>query len=251
MLPNEESTASDHHEWPASTSLDTPQLDSYSPKASEREQDSVHVAEQSPDESFRNEEAVLRRAALELVERKAELRAAALARINESGTESLETISTALEDPSPAVRNASIRALYELNAEVATSVLNERLRLGTHEQRRRIGNALTSSGLAAEAAANLNHASPESMYRSVSLLFLLAKAGEVQPLLGVIENYENLSLRLALIKLLSSSGSDEVLTAFHRLAQSRSLDAEVRSEVMRAICEIGTLAADERGKFKI
>jgi HEAT repeat protein len=243
MLPTEESTAGDHQEWSTNTSLDTLQLDSYSSDASKREEDSVRASAQSLNESFRDEEAILRRAALELVERKAELRAAALAQVSQSPTESLETIATALEDPSPAVRNASIRALFELNPELAASVLNDRLRSASHEQRRRIGTALTGSGLAAEATANLSDGASENIYRSFSLLFLLAKAGEVQPLLGVIESDQNVALRLALIKLLSTSGNEDVLAEFHRLAQDSSLNADVRSEVMRAICA-GKLAAD-------
>ena len=245
MLPTDESTANDRQVRSANSSLDIPSPDPYSTAVSE-EQDSV----QSLD-SFQNEEAVLRRAALELVERKAELRAAALAHANKSGPASLKTISTALDDPSPTIRNASVRALFELNPELAASVLNDRLRSGSHEQRRRIGTALTGSGLAAEATANLNDTSPENMYRSVSLLFLLAKAGEVQSLLSVIENDGNVALRLALIKMLSTSGNDNVLTTFHRLAQNSSLHADVRSEVMRVICEMETLAADEREEFKI
>ena len=220
MLPTEESATSDHEEWSTNSSLDTAQLDSYSSETSEqeREEDSVRVSEQSPNESFLNEEAILRRAALELVERKAELRAAALAKVSQGRTDSLETISADLEDPSPSVRNASIRALFELNPELAASVLNARLRSASPEQRRRVGTALTGSGLAAEAMANLNQVGSEEMYRSLSLLFLLAKAGEIQPLLGVIESNKNVPLRLALIKLLSTSGNEDVLTAFHRLA---------------------------------
>jgi HEAT repeat protein len=241
MLPTEESSASDHQEWSTNASLDTHQLDPYSPQSSEREKDPVQGSEQSLNESFRDEEAILRRAALELVERKAELRAAALAQVSKSPTESLETVSTALEDPSPAVRNASIRALFEFNPELAASVLNDRLRSASHEQRRRIGAALTGSGLAGEAIANLNDIDAENRYWSFSLLFLIAKAGEVQPLLGVIESNQNVALRLALIKLLSTSGNEGVLDAFHRLAQDSSLNADVRSEVMRAICAIEKL----------
>src|SRR5437660_31674 len=79
-------------------------------------------------------------------------------------------------------------------------------------------------------------------YGAFSLLFLMAKAGEVRPLMRVIGNHPSMELRLAVIKLLALSGEPEIVPAFHRLAVRGSLTSELRSAVMEAISQIGSKA---------
>ncbi|HEU4434737.1 MAG TPA: hypothetical protein VFR51_15235, partial [Pyrinomonadaceae bacterium] len=68
----------------------------------------------------------------------------------------------------------------------------------------------------------------ESCYGAFSLLFLVAKAGVVDPLISVIENDQNVELSLALMRLLASSGESEVVSAFRRLAENASVAPEIR-----------------------
>ena len=67
----------------------------------------------------------------------------------------------------------------------------------------------------------------------------MAKAGEVQPLMRVIESHPSIELRLAVIKLLALSGDPEVVPSFRRLAARSSFPPEVRAEIMEAIYQIG------------
>jgi len=69
-----------------------------------------------------------------------------------------------------------------------------------------MGQALAACGLAQEAIANLTGESRERTYDAFSLLFLMAKAGGVQPLMRAIEDYPNLEVRIAVVKLLALSG---------------------------------------------
>jgi hypothetical protein len=114
------------------------------------------------------------------------------------------------------------------------------LREGSPERRRSIGAALASSGLAANAIANLTGESREKTYDAFSLLFLMAKAGEVQPLMEAIEEHPNVEVRLAVVKLLALSGQPEIVATFRRLAVRGSLPSEVRSAVMEAIYQISS-----------
>ncbi|PYS75499.1 MAG: hypothetical protein DMF66_19530 [Acidobacteria bacterium] len=82
--------------------------------------------------------------------------------------------------------------------------------------------------------------SREKTYEAFSLLFLMAKAGEVQPLIRAIEGHPNSEVRLAVVKLLALSGQKEILPAFRRLAVRGSLPTEVRSAVMEAIYQISS-----------
>ena len=192
------------------------------------------------DERWRVEKQTLRRAALELARRRAQLKMTAMADLATVGEDdSLEIITKSLEDPSAEVRNAAVRALYRINADYAASFFNRALREGTPDRRRRIGAALASSGLVDEAIQQLKAGSP-NLYGTISLLFLVAKAGEVQPLIRLVEDHPSIELRLALIELLASSGEASIVPALRRLAVRSSLPAEVRSAVMDAIYQISS-----------
>ncbi|HEY6121008.1 MAG TPA: hypothetical protein VIV66_13685, partial [Pyrinomonadaceae bacterium] len=112
------------------------------------------------------------------------------------------------------------------------------LREARPDRRRRIGAALASSGLATEAAANLTGSSREKTYDAFSLLFLMAKAGEVQPLLEMIETYPSVEERLMIIKLLALSEHNEIIPSFQRFAANASLPEEVRTALTEAIAQL-------------
>jgi hypothetical protein len=155
------------------------------------------------------------------------------------GEDAFRFISRAFEDQSADVRNVAARALYDLQTDRAAS-FTRALREGSADRKRKIGEALAASGLATDAIANLTGESREKTYDAFSLLFLMAKAGEVQPLMKAIEDYPNLEVRLAVVKLLALSGQPEIVPAFRRLAVRGSLPSEVRSAVMEAIYQISS-----------
>jgi hypothetical protein len=97
---------------------------------------------------------------------------------------------------------------------------------------------LAGSGLAAEAIGHLTGEGREKTYDAFSLLFLMSKAGEVQPLVRAIEDHPSNEVRLTVVKLLALSGQHEILPYFRRLAVRGSLPSEVRSAVMEAIYQI-------------
>jgi hypothetical protein len=98
--------------------------------------------------------------------------------------------------------------------------------------------------LAGEAVSHLTGESREKTYDAFSLLFLMAKAGEVHPLMQAIEEYPNVEVRIAVVKLLALSGQPEIVPAFRRLAVRGSLPSEVRSAVMEAIYQISSQARE-------
>ena len=172
------------------------------------------------------------------------VREAALAEVvRVGGDDAFRCISRAFDDQSVEVRNAAARAIFDLHADrVAT--FTRALREGTPERRRKIGQALAASGLAKDAIGNLSAESREKTYDAFSLLFLMAKAGEVQPLLQAIEDYPNVEARIAVVKLLALSGQPDIVPAFRRMAVRGSLPSEVRAAVMEAIYQIGSQARE-------
>jgi hypothetical protein len=155
-----------------------------------------------------------------------------------------EEIAQLLDDPSAEIREKAVRDLYEMDPDQAATLVNDALRDGTPEERRRIGNALADSGLLYEAIDDLMAENHESCYGAFSLLFLVAKAGVVEPLSTVIEKHPSLDLSLAVIRLLASSGEPKVAATLERLATNSSLAPELQLAAAEGI----SLAKAQRRK---
>jgi hypothetical protein len=174
----------------------------------------------------------------------AHARAAAIANLAKHGDEeSFQEISSAFDDSSAEVRAAAARALFDFQEDRAAA-FTRALRDAPAERRSRIGAAIASSGLANEAIGCLTGESRDKTYDAFSLLFLMSKAGEIQPLMRAIEEHPNTEARLAVIKLLALSGQPDVLPAFRRMAVRGSLPPEVRSAVMEAIYQISSQSGE-------
>lgn len=187
------------------------------------------------DERWTEDVATLRRAAEELVERRNRQPGMVLSK---RLTGPFDDVVQTLDDPSPEVRKKAVRELYELDPDRAATLVNDALRAGSAEERRRIGTALADSGLLYEAIDDLMAENHESCYGAFSLLFLVAKAGVVEPLISVIERHPSLDLTLAVIRLLASSGEPDVAPALLKLAANSSLDPQVRSAASEAVTQI-------------
>lgn len=204
------------------------------------------------DERWSEDVATLRRAAEELVQRrhhaklspsqppKLSLSQASKVSISRPVDGPFDEIAQSLDDPSPEVRKKAVRELYELDPDQAATLVNDALRAGSPEERRRIGIALADSGLLYEAIDDLMGENHESCYGAFSLLFLVAKAGVVEPLTTVIEKNPSLDLSLAIIRLLASSGEPEVGPALQKLASDPSIAPELRSAAAEAVAHLTT-----------
>jgi len=183
------------------------------------------------DERWSRDVATLRRAAEELAKRRNGLQ-------RHRVLTPFDHIAHSLDDPSAEVRKTAVRDLYQLDPDRAATLVNEALRDGTPDERRRIGTALADCGLLYEAIDDLKAENHESCYGAFSLLFLVAKAGVVEPLISVIENNASSDLSLALIRLLASSGEPEVAAAFRRLSANTSLAPEVRRAAAESLTQL-------------
>jgi hypothetical protein len=192
------------------------------------------------DERWTEDVATLRRAAEELVQHRNRSSGLSLSRRTNGSFEGgpFDDVVQALDDPSSEVRKKAVRELYELDPDRAATLVNDALRAGSPEERRRIGTALADSGLLYEAIDDLMGKNHESCYGAFSLLFLVAKAGVVEPLTTVIEKHPSIDLSLAVIRLLASSGEPEVASALELLAANTSLAPQLRSAASEAVTQI-------------
>lgn len=196
-------------------------------------------ARRAEDERWSRDIATLRRAAQELAQRRSERQTFGRLRIANSP---FEQIAELLDDPSVEVRQKAVRDLYEMDPDKAATLVNDALRDGSPDERRRIGSALADSGLLYEAIDDLMAENHNNCYSAFSLLFLVAKAGVVEPLSTVIEKHPSLDLSLAVIRLLASSGEPEVASTLQRLASNGSLAPELQLAAAEAVTQLTSTA---------
>ncbi|HKO60537.1 MAG TPA: HEAT repeat domain-containing protein [Pyrinomonadaceae bacterium] len=164
-------------------------------------------------------------------------RAAAVAELARSqSADAFALIARCFDDHSPHVRNAAARALRKLEPHKSVDLFNRAMEEGTPERRKNIGIAIGTSGLATEAIDNLAGENREETYNALSILFVMAKTGEVQPLVQAIEEHENEEVCRAVLKLLTLSGQSELGDAALQrrvmgVAASRQKTAERHDEI--------------------
>jgi HEAT repeat protein len=141
-------------------------------------------------------------------------RTAALASLaRHDNTEAFGLIAGCFDDPSPQVRNAAARALRDREPDRTVESFTRAIEEGSPERARNIGVAIAASGLASEALHNLSSEGREDTYKALSLLFVMAKTGEIQPLVHAIEEHPEPEVCSAAIKLLNLSGQSDAAEA--------------------------------------
>ena len=98
--------------------------------------------------------------------------------------------------------------------------------------------------MAANAINSLTGEGRDRTYDAFSILFLMAKAGEVQPLMQAIAKHPNLEVRLTAAKLLALSNQQQVLPGLRNMASRDPLPAEVHTAVMEAIYQLSNQARE-------
>jgi len=134
-------------------------------------------------------------------------RAAAVAELARSGSQdAFSRIVPCFDDHSSHVRNAAARALRKLEPDRTVDLFNLALEDASADRKRNIGAAIAASGLATEAINNLASESREDTYNALSILFVMAKTGEVAPLVHAVEEHGDDEIGRAVSKLLTLSG---------------------------------------------
>lgn len=141
-------------------------------------------------------------------------RAAALVRVPASAPQdAFAVIVEFFDDPTAEVRNAAATALNEVNAPRSVEIFTRAIESSSAERRRKIGAAMAGSGLARNAINRLGSGDRQENYNALSLLFTMAKTGEVQPLVEAIESHDDVQVRRAAIRLLNLVGQTELANA--------------------------------------
>jgi polysaccharide biosynthesis transport protein len=147
--------------------------------------------------------------------------------------ERILTLCAVFDHPSQSVREGAVHALNKFGANRLTAFARA-LREAPFARRRRIGAAIASSGLADEAINHLT-SGDEKYYDALSLLLLMMKAGEAQPLLRAIKEHPNHNVRIAVISLLALSQQKDFTNELRQIAFHNHLPTEVRAALLTAL----------------
>ncbi len=194
----------------------------------------LHPSEE--EDSLRSERAILLRAAKELARHRYNIDEEAPSVKADQG--SLGLVAQTLEDSSAESRNAAARALFAQDPTRATAIFNEMLRESSIDRRREVGAALAESGLASDALDIVSYNIAERIYQALALILLLAKAGQVGSLTGVLEGHTRMDLRIAVVKLLELSGESDVVPVFRNITANTTLPYQVQRAMIEAIDRI-------------
>ena len=140
----------------------------------------------------------------------------------------------AFADEAREVRAAAARSLSRMSFDRAEGYVRL-IETADEETLRHVAEACVKAGMVAQAIDRMISEDRRLAYESFSLLSLLAKAGEIEPMLTAIAEHGEVNVRLALIRLLGTTGQSEVATELRLLAVRDGMPEKVRSALMEVL----------------
>ncbi|MDT4966610.1 MAG: hypothetical protein QOJ64_1347 [Acidobacteriota bacterium] len=166
------------------------------------------------------------------------VRAAAVTSLGEIEHESVfGPIIMAFADEAREVRAAAARSLSRMNFERAEAYVRL-IETANAETLGKVARACIKAGMVAQAIDRLISEDRRLAYEAFSLLSLLAKSEETEPLVDAISSHPELNVRLALVRLLGTSGGAEVATLLRHLAVRDGLPEKVRSALLEVVYKL-------------
>jgi HEAT repeat protein len=148
---------------------------------------------------------------------------------------------TAFADEAREVRAAAARSLSRMNFDRSEGYVRL-IETADAETLRKVAVACIKAGMVGQAIDRMISEDRRLAYEAFSLLSLLAKANETEPLLDAIINHPETPVRLALIRLLGTTGQPEVATQLRHLAVRDNLPEKVRAALMEVVYKIDQTA---------
>ncbi len=144
------------------------------------------------------------------------------------------TVLVGLADEARDVRAAAARAVSRLSFDRADAYARV-IETSDEQELGEVANACIKTGMAAQALDRLSSDDRRQAYEAYSLLSLLAKANQCQPILDVIESHHDLKACTAAIQLLGLSGSGELVPRLKELAQKESMPEQLKTAINDSI----------------
>lgn len=170
------------------------------------------------------------------------VRSAAVTSLGEIEHESIfAPVLLAFADEAREVRAAAARSLSRMNFDRSEGYVRL-IETADAETLRNVASACIKAGMVGQAIDRMISEDRRLAYEAFSLLSLLAKANETEPLMEAINNHPETSVRLALIRLLGTTGQPEIATQLRHLAVRDGLPEKVRAALMEVVYKIDQTA---------
>jgi HEAT repeat protein len=166
------------------------------------------------------------------------VRSAAVTSLGEIEHESVfAPVLMAFADEAREVRAAAARSLSRMSFDRSEGFVRL-IETADAETLSKVASACIKAGMVGQAIDRMISEDRRLAYEAFSLLSLLAKANETEPLLDAISDHPETSVRLALIRLLGTSGQPEIATQLRHLAVREGLPEKVRAALMEVVYKI-------------
>jgi HEAT repeat protein len=164
--------------------------------------------------------------------------AAAITSLGDINHESVfAAVLMAFADEAREVRAAAARALSHLSFDRADAYVRL-LDTASPELLREVARACIKGGMAVQAVDRLASEDRRQAYESFSLLSMLAKSNETEPIVDAIVNHKDYNVRLAAVRLLGLTGSPEIVQQLRHLAVKDGLPEKLRTALLEVVYKI-------------
>ena len=170
------------------------------------------------------------------------VRAAAVTSLGEIEHESVfAPVIMAFGDEAREVRAAAARSLSRMSFDRSEGYVRL-IETADAETLQKVAQSCIKAGMVGQAIDRIISEDRRLAYESFSLLSLLAKSGELEPLIDAICEHGEVNVRLAVIRLLGSTEQPEIATTLRHLAVRDGLPENVRSALMEVVYKIDQTA---------
>ncbi|MBV9958055.1 MAG: HEAT repeat domain-containing protein [Acidobacteria bacterium] len=166
------------------------------------------------------------------------VRAVAVASLGAIDHESVfSAVLVTLADEARDVRAAAARALSRLSFDRADAYVRV-IETSDANELEAVALACIKTGMAGQALERLASDDRRQAYEAFSLLSLLARANQAQPILEVVERHTDINTCLVAIQLLGSSGHPDIASALRHLAVRETMPEQLRTALMEVVYKI-------------
>jgi len=149
----------------------------------------------------------------------------------------LATILIALADGSREVRAAAARTLSGFSFDRADAYVRV-METADAETLQNVARACITTGIVAQAVDRLASEDRHQAYEAFSLLSLLAKANETQPILDAIQSHKDDEVRLSAIRVLNVAAQPDLAPTLRSMASAEGLTENVRTAILEVLYKL-------------
>lgn len=163
------------------------------------------------------------------------VRAAAVSALGAIDHESVfAPVLIALADETREVRAAAARSLSSLHFD-RTEAYARVMKNSDQDMLQNFARACVTTGIAAQAVDRLASEDRRHAQESFALFSLLAKAGELQPILDTIEKHRDVEVKLAAVRVLSVAGGSDAGPKLRELVAMEGMPEDVRTSLLELL----------------